>query len=296
MYNDNIYNVNPFTPQISSETHKIPPKKEEKSSKFIIIYTSSPDFRGYELQNFIEERIQSNVDNLSVFCDQNGDKIGIIAVELSFPISHSVLAKILQKPFKNITLQIRAFSSKTEFQKFLEIHSVERLDSIKFTRGNHTPLVYVQNFNGDSQQLKEIFASVGNVQLVRLQKVNFGNVFIVYYNDEDTALKACKTFNNINIAEQTEPIIVKPMYKTAATQYFAVRGLNSKEECGEICSNYGKANEIKEFPEEVGHTYYVYMEDLEESKATCALLNDAEINGNHIKTFFITYDRFYSIQ
>ena len=296
MHNENYYHVNPFTPQNPSKPQGIPQKVEEKSSKFLIVYTSPAEFRGYELQNFIEEMIQSSVDNISVFCDQNGEKIGIVAVELSFPITHSKLSKILQKPFKGVTLQIRAFPAKTDFQKFLEIHSVERLESINFTRGKHTPLVYVQNFIGDSQQLKEIFNSVGNIQLVRLQKVKFGNVFIIYFDDEDSALKACRTFNNITPSGQTTPIIVKSMYKSASSQYFAVCGLNSKEECEELCSNYGTVNAIKTLPETNGFTFYIYMEDLDQSKTACALLNGLQINDCHIRTFFITNDRFNQIE
>ena len=272
-----------------------PLKEEETTYKYILLYTFHAKFRGFELQNFIEQTTNDQVDNISLFSDVQGKPIGISVIQFTYPVSHSTIVKILQKPFHGIQMQARAFSTQTEYEKFMAFHSLERLDYIHFTKGKHTPLIYVQNFKGDSNDIKDLFKTVGNIQLVRTQTINIGTLFILYFEHEDEALKACKVFHEFTSQQQTTPLIVKPMYKNASTQYFAVTGLENIETVNQLCTMYGSVSTIKPWKGNGLPVFYVFMENIEESQAACALLNGKNNNETKIRTYFITFDRFSSV-
>ena len=124
----------------------------------------------------------------------------------------------------------------------------------------------------DSNDIKDLFKTVGNIQLVRTQTINIGTLFILYFEHEDEALKACKVFHEFTSQQQTTPLIVKPMYKNASTQYFAVTGLENIETVNQLCTMYGSVSTIKPWKGNGLPVFYVFMENIEESQAACALL------------------------
>ena len=282
----------PLTPAVKPNVETISSFQEDQSSRFLICYTFGLEFRGYELQNFIESQINSSVDNISLFSNSNGEKTGIVAVELSYPTPHSKLIKIMEKTFKNTRLQVRAFPSLSEFHKFMEVHSIERLNQIGFTTRKPPPLVYVQNFRGDAYELKVFFQTLCHVQLVRKQNAKNGIFIIVYFEDEASSLKACKTFHQYQQTNSDLPLIVRPLYKNAATEYLYV-GISNEEDCHELCSNYGSIEEIKQSP--TGNGCFIHMKNIESSKAACALIGGLSINDIPLRTFFITANKWNSI-
>jgi hypothetical protein len=264
--------------------------EEEKSAKYLIIYTGALDFRGFELQNFIEERTNSNVEDISVFTYENGAHIGISAVVFAEPIPISVISKIQESLFFGVGLRLRAFPKYSEFQKFMNIHAVERLERIGFTQIQSVPLVYIEGYDGTREELNEQLELFGNINLIRVQEAQI-RVFIVYFDKEASALNACRVLNGASLKGSI--VVVKPLFRRAVTQYFAVRGLEAANEVEELCSVYGKISAIKTVQERDSNTFYVFMENLEEAITACTLLSGRKYSdSNSTTTFFITKDRF----
>lgn len=254
--------------------------------RYIIIYQNELMQRlGYDLQNFVEDTLRVNVEDVIVFRRPDQGKFGIAGIEFTSDVPISSLDLLDREKIS----QIRAFKTRSEFETFMKIHSLERLNLIQY-KSNKGPLVYISNFPGSADELKEHLKKFGSLSLVREVKAANTTYHIAYFDQEASASLACKSYNNIKINNNT--IKLRALYPNAYRSCFAVRGAPNRSVLSEVLAKYGNIRLFQEVQDGKDTTYLIEMESDEQNKACCMLLHNQEVEGSTLQTFFVDKDRF----
>lgn len=278
--NDSIDTTTSYTDELNKDLGPV--------CKYIVIYQHPLNQkRAFELQNTVEDTLRVEIDDITIFKHPNGENLGISSIEFSKEVPISQL-NLLEKEKIN---QIRAFKTRSEYEQFMNIHSLDRLELIKFKSGR-TPLVYIGNFNGSADDLRQMLRQFGTITLVRELKAKNITYFIAYFEQETSASFAVQTLNQQIINSQS--VLCRSFYSNAYQDFFAVRGALDAESLKSLLSDYGNIKSFQEVQDGESVTYIISMESEEINKACCMLLNGIKLGHSKFKTFFVDKQRFLS--
>lgn len=250
---------------------------DEYIGRHIALSLPPIEFASYEIWNFLEQNTKVAVDDMSVFRNVSGEPTGVVVAVLRDDISLSRLKRLTDIKFKNVVVEPRLFASAGEFRKFVRIHADTGLENTRnLTQRSNTVVLYVAGFGGTRSELKKLLSKCGKINVIDFTPK--GNFFTVYFASEESAKRACHTFDGTN------GLTIVKLYQRAAEASFVVRGCPDLGLITQNLSAFGNIADIRVGECEFG----VIMETLDAAKATCALLK-CSIPG--IATFFV--DKFY---
>ena len=267
-----------MTPSLKSD---IPGMSELTGSRIALTFEPI-DCAPYEVWNFIEENTKAIIEDLSLFRNEFGEPTGVAVAVLEDDISASRLQRVCEKKFKNVDVKAYLFTSAAEMAKFIRQNAALGMESSKkIVNRKNVPLVYVLNFPGNQNELRQKFSICGTISLVDAP-LKSQKLFTVYFDTEESVNKACEMFHG------SDGMIVVKLYQRAAESSFIVRHVqdNRADAIRSIVQEFGTISQWKRTP--TGDLAFL-LENWEAAKAACILLK--HLVPDDINTFFI--DKYY---
>lgn len=263
-------------------------KNKEEEANLLVLSFEPMEFCSYEIYNFVESCLKVDVDDVSICHDSYENPTGNVLVLLSEKIPVSRASRLASLKFKDSPVDIRLFPRRSEFEKYIKRLTETKLPEYQDIYKNAPPMVYVANFNGSEQDVRDFFGKCGSISLLRSFPYHDSQYWMISYTTEEDALYACKTFNGFE--DQNGQLIVMPMYKRAVERTFIIEHCDDINWLKQELSAFGKIEQIQNTTD---GRVFVMMETLEPSKAACTLINSRVYNGQRISAHFVDYEYFY---
>ena len=276
------------TSALGTEKNKIQ-RKDVKG--YLIALTFNPvEFYSYEMYAFVESHLQLEIEDLSIFRDEDNKPSGIVIVQFFEEVSLEKLKMIHGAPFKGLPVLVRLFSSIYSFNKFVTSQVDKELSHISLPLRVGVPLVYVQGFKGNIDDVNKFFGRCGKITLIREKEYNYGSYFILYFGSEAEAKKACRAFMGFSCSYGN--LLVSPLYSRSAERCFSISFCEDPSWLKDEIEQYGH---IFDMIQDSDGTIYVLMDNIESAKNACTLLNGMICQNSRILTSFIEYEHFDTI-
>lgn len=287
----NMFQNDYFNENYSINTDSSKTKYKEPSGYLISVKVSSNvEFVSYEIYNFIEQTVKVELEDISLFRTLNGTPTGLLVAQFTEEVTQSRLQKLESKTFKGSPIQVRLFQTIGAFHKFIRSLSESKLDLIRFNNSNSIPIIYLQNFDGDSNSVNEFFSKFSQISMIKPYKYRDSYYYVLFFTDEASAIKAHRTFNGFEY--KNKKLIVAPLYKNAAERTFAIHHCQDPSWLKKEIEYFGDIEQIKQNSQS---EIFVQMTSLESAKAACVLLNNKVHDSYTITTNFVDYDYFQRI-
>lgn len=253
---------------------------------------SADGFASYEIYNFLEETLKTELEDLSVFRNPHGMPTGIVVAQLRELVSATRLARIHTREFKGSPVKLRLFTSKSDFHKFIRNESANRLEKIKLKLDESVPLIYACGFpNFTDDQILDFFSQTGQIEHLTKYPYKDGYYYTIEYSNTGEAITTSRTFRDYRLGDQTLQVGI--LYKSAAERTFAVHHCPNFDWLKTEIKYFGV---IEDFKITKDDDAYIMMDSIESAKAACLLLNRRIYNDVQITTNFIDYDYFKRVK
>jgi hypothetical protein len=263
----------------------------EYSGCFLAVTVHSSDFSSFEIWNFIEQILQTTVEDLSLFRHYNGMPTGVVVAQLADDVPLSRLDRFHGREFKGFPAEARLFDTMQAFQKFMRLHAELRDEPVSaLLRVTIPPVVYILNFEGTDEDLKALFGQCGEITLAMSAPFRERRYHTLCFATDEAARKAARTFNGH--AAGSAPLVVAALNARSATLTLAIRRLASYALVADELEGFGSVKEVKAPGD---GSVYVMMAQLDAAKAACALLNQRVFGGERVTTHFVDAEFFERI-
>ena len=246
------------------------------------------DYSSYELYSYVEETLKTEVEDLSIFRSPITNKpTGLVVVQLVEDVNTSRLKKLTEQTFKGRPVQVRLFSNELKFAQFLNNNVEEKLRQVYLPLKQATPIVFVQNFVGNDDDLTNLFGKCGKINLIRMSHIKKCIFYTIYYDKEVATRLACRTLNGFVVGKCE--MIVTALYPRASERCFGVSNCDAPDELRVQIQIFGNIEKMKQSKD---GTFYFLMETLNSSRYACTLINSRKIGTHRVFTFFVEYEQF----
>ncbi|EAY06974.1 hypothetical protein TVAG_100150 [Trichomonas vaginalis G3] len=272
--------VDPFSSIIKNE------EKEIESEIYGTIFTlqiMSKSMSSYEIYMLIEDKLNIEIEDLTIIKDNKGKYTGLVIVQLREKVSKSQLQQLETIQFKGKSIATQLYTSEQEYKEFIKSIVLQKLQLITLPMLKSVPLVYVYNFEGDQNDIKEVFSQVGTILLAEQKK----DYFILYFSSEFEAIQASRLLNLSMI--NGKEIKLTLFYPRSVERSFGIRFCNDINIILNMIKKFGKIESSKQYQD---GTIYILMENSKSSKKACLWLNNKKIDCSYISTFFIKYNEY----
>lgn len=262
----------------------------EVSGQYASLECKCTDFSPYEIRNFIEEKMQIGVEDLSLARDYSSAFIGYILVKFQIPITFSQISIIHGQSFKGFPVKATLYRTASEFNRFIAALAQKKAQSIVLPPKSGAPLVYIYDFDGFVEELEDLLKSaIQEEPEIQTKSNEFITYFIVTYKSINSALTACKLFEGFHYKDGI--MKVRPLFRLASERVFSVEGTENAPRIVELAKMFGTVTMLKVAQNKA---LYVLMESVDGSRAACTYLNHMIVDDHEIITHFIDFDRFSS--
>jgi len=249
------------------------------------------DFAPFEMQNFIEDKLSVEVDDLSTSRYPDGSPSGEVYVKFFGEIKVELLSRIHGSRFKDYIVHVKLFGSASTMTKHLINKGQDKAQKIALQNKSQVPVLYVQHFQGEKESIEAFFGQFGDISEVSTKKWKNGNIFIIQFISKAAALSAASSTNGFQL--NSTSLVVSLLYKKASERSFVIRGCSDLSWLENEIITYGPISSIKHSN---NGAVYVMMESLDDSRAACTLLNKRVYKESTIMTHFIEYEYFMKVQ
>ena len=284
-----------FSPvdSFNSQTYFVNQKKENPSAavqgRYIIVKCGAPDFSNYEIRNFIQDTLFTEIEDLSTCRDRGAAPFGYILCHLMRDVSVSQLKPLHGKLFKGFPCHVTLYPSLVLFQRAINTICASKIDTLLFPKQKKAPLVFILDFTGDESELLSILNACvfDEYPLIQYKETGLVQYHVVIYGNEDNALKVARSLDGYLF--EGKQLTVKCVYSSAAQRTLCVRGFNDEGWIINELKSYGVISQLKKARD---GSIYAFMDSIESSKAACAFLNGFRHGNCIIRVFFVEYEYF----
>lgn len=269
-----------------------PLQEETSGALFSLKFVPNPNapFEEYEIWAFVEDTMRVSLVDLSAFRNLNGSMTGYVVGQFEEPVTVSRLKKLHGRKFKGSPIEARLFVNLGSFQQYCRTIAEYRIREANIDTRTTPPHVYVMNFpKNDETSVKNFFQRCGPVSHVKRFPYKGTYYFTLFFVTEAAAMLACRTFDGYVYEDHS--LTVSPLFKNAAERCFAVHHVQDPNWLRQEISYFGTIKTFQYLKET--NDAFVLMENLEEAKAACVLLNKKfDDHDIQIRTNFIDYQYF----
>lgn len=289
-YDPNRYKVRTYK-EMNDPLNKILNQSEQKAKpevygSIFVLEILSKAMSSYEIYMLVEDNLNIEIDDLSIICDSHGKYTGLTIVQLKEQISQSKLNQLVSLQFKGKEITAELITTQDGYKQLIKSIVKKKLETIKLPMNISVPLVFVYGFNGELADAENYFGQCGAVLYIEKKEDHL----IVYFSKESSAKSALINLN-LQIFNDSE-IRVSLFYPRSAERCFGVRFSNNNHIILKAIREIGNIESHKETND---NSLYILMQNVESSIKACMWLNNQQIDGSYIQTFFMKYSDYKRI-